>query len=54
MALPRLHATTVDFAHELINGDFGTKVKAGKIIQINKRGVLNKVGKNRGGKKQNN
>ena len=48
MALPRLHATAVDCAHDLINGEFGTKGEAAKILQIAKRGVLNKVGK--GGK----
>ena len=45
MALPRLHATAVDCAHELINGESGIKGEADK---INKRGVLNKVGE--GGK----
>ena len=34
MALPRLHATAADCAHELINGE------TGKILQNNKRGVL--------------
>ena len=33
VALPRLHATTVDCAHELINGESGIKGKAGKIVQ---------------------
>ena len=33
VALPRLHATTVDCAHELINGDSGLKGEAGKILQ---------------------
>ena len=46
VALPRLHATAVDCAHELINGH------SPKCPKINKRGVLNKVGK--GGKKRNN
>ena len=45
VALPRLHATAVDCAHELINGESGIKGEADK---INKRGVLNKVGE--GGK----
>ena len=48
-ALPRLHATTVDCAHELIKGESRVKGEAGK---INKRGVLNKVGD--GGIKRNN
>ena len=42
--LPRLHATAVDCAHELINGESG--------IKVNVRGVLNKFGE--GGKKRNN
>ena len=33
VALPRLHATAVDFAHELINGESGVKGEAGKILQ---------------------
>ena len=33
MALPRLHATAVDCAHELINGESGIKGEAGKILQ---------------------
>ena len=33
MTLPRLHATNVDCAHELINGESGTKGEAGKILQ---------------------
>ena len=33
VALPRLHATAVDCAHELINGESGIKVEAGKILQ---------------------
>ena len=32
VALPRLHATTVDCAHELINGESGIKGAAGKIL----------------------
>ena len=49
VALPRLHATTVDFVHQLIKGESRVKGEAGK---INKRGVLNKVGE--GGIKRNN
>ena len=52
VALPRLHATAVDCAHQLINGESGIKGEAGKVNKINKRGVLNKVGE--GGKKRNN
>ena len=37
---------------KLINGDSGIKREAGKILQTDKQGVLNKVGE--GGKKQNN
>ena len=33
VALPRLHATAVDCAHELINGESGIKGEAGKIPQ---------------------
>ena len=33
VALPRLHATTVDCAHELINRESGIKGEAGKILQ---------------------
>ena len=33
VALPRLHAIAVDCAHELINGESGTKGEAGKILQ---------------------
>ena len=33
VALPRLHATAVDFAHELINGESGVEGEAGKILQ---------------------
>ena len=32
-ALPRLHATAVDCAHELINGESGIKGEADKILQ---------------------
>ena len=32
VALPRLHATAVDCAHELINGESGIKGEAGKIL----------------------
>ena len=53
MALPRLHATAVACAHELINGESGIKGRGlAKSFKINKWGVLNKVGE--GGKKQNN
>ena len=52
MALPRLYATAVDCAHELIKEEPGIKGEAGQILQINKRGALNKVGE--GGKKRNN
>ena len=33
VALPTLHATAIDCAHELINGEFGIKGEAGKILQ---------------------
>ena len=33
VALPRLHATAVDCAHELINGESGVNGEAGKILQ---------------------
>ena len=33
VALPWLHATAVDCAHELINGESGIKEEAGKILQ---------------------
>ena len=33
VALPRLHATNVDCAHELINGKSGIKGEASKILQ---------------------
>ena len=33
VALPRLHATAVDCAHELINGESGINGEAGKILQ---------------------
>ena len=33
VALPKLHATAVDCAHELINGGTGIKVVACKILQ---------------------
>ena len=46
VALPRLHATAVDCAHELINGESGIKG------ETNKREELNKVGDD--GKKRNN
>ena len=51
VALPRLHATTVNCAHELINKESGIKGEAAKFSKINKQGVLNKVGE--GGKKWN-
>ena len=31
VALPRLHATAVDYAHESINGESGIKGEPGKI-----------------------
>ena len=33
VALPKLHATAVDCAHELINEESGIKGEAGKILQ---------------------
>ena len=33
MALPRLHASAVDSAHELINEESEIKDEAGKILQ---------------------
>ena len=33
VALPRLHATAVDCAHELINGNPGIKEETAKILQ---------------------
>ena len=48
LALLRLHATTVDCAHELINGNPGLKEETAKVLQNNIQGVLNKVGE--GGK----
>ena len=33
VALPRLHTTTVNCAHELINEESGIKGEAGKILQ---------------------
>ena len=38
VALPRLHATAVDSAHELINEESRIKEKAGKILQNYKMG----------------
>ena len=32
-ALPRSHATAVGCAHELLNGESGTKGEPGKILQ---------------------
>ena len=32
VVLSKLHATAVDFAHKLINGDSGIKGEAGKIL----------------------
>ena len=52
MALPRLYATAVDCAHELINEKSGIKGGLAKFSKINKRGVMDKVGE--GGKKRNN
>ena len=42
VALPRLPATTVNCAHELINGE--SEKKFPKFSKIYKQGVLNKVG----------
>ena len=33
VALPRLHATTVDFVHQLIKGESRVKGEAGKFLQ---------------------
>ena len=33
VALPRLHATAVDCAHELVDGESRIKGEAGKILQ---------------------
>ena len=33
VALPMLHASTIICAHDLINGESGTKWEAGKILQ---------------------
>ena len=33
VTLPRLHATAVDCAHELVNGESGIKGEAGNILQ---------------------
>ena len=33
LALPRLQATAVDCAHELINGESGIRGEAGKTLQ---------------------
>ena len=33
VTLPSLHATAVDWAHELINGESRIKGEAGKILQ---------------------
>ena len=38
VALSRLHVTTVDCAHELINGESRIKEEAGKIFQNYKMG----------------
>ena len=38
VTLPKLHATAVDCAHELINGESGIKGEAGKILQNQKTG----------------
>ena len=53
VALPRLHATAVDCAHKLINGESGINRggELAKCSKIHKRGVLNKVGES--GKKRN-
>ena len=42
VALPRLHATAVDCAHELINGESRIKEEAGKIFQNYKMGRAEK------------
>ena len=44
MALPRLHTTAVDCAHELINGESGIKGEPGKIRlrAWQKNGIINK------------
>ena len=52
VTLTKLHATAVDCAHELINGESGIKGENGKIPKINKWRVLDKVAE--GGKKRNN
>ena len=44
VALPRLHATAVDCAHERITGSLEQKERLAKFSKINKQGVLNKVG----------
>ena len=51
VALPRLYATAVDCAHELINVESGIEDEV-KFSKIDKWGVLNKVGE--GDKKRNN
>ena len=33
VALPRIHTTTVDYGHGLINGESGTKGEAGKSLK---------------------
>ena len=38
VALPRIHATAFDGAHELINTESWLKEKAGKIVQIYYKG----------------
>ena len=55
MTLPKLHATAVDCAYELINRESGVKGKTGKIPKINngecwimlrrvaKNGLINKL-----------
>ena len=48
VALPRLYATAVDCAHELINAESGIEDEA-KLSKIDKWGVPNRVGE--GGKK---
>ena len=33
VALPRIHTTTIDYAHGLINGESGTKGEADKSVK---------------------
>ena len=52
VALPMLHATAVDCADELINGESTMKGRLAKFSKINEQGGLNKIGE--GGQKRNN